>query len=45
MRAQVLMAKWPKVNPLNLQRQAPPTAYYYQNVLAMYSPPSPTHFS
>jgi hypothetical protein len=26
----VLMAKWPKVNPLGLQRQAPPTAYYYQ---------------
>jgi hypothetical protein len=26
----VLMAKWPKVNPLSLQRQAPPTAYYFQ---------------
>ena len=26
----VLMAKWPKVNPLALQRQAPPTAYYFQ---------------
>ena len=26
----VLMAKWPRVNPLGLQRQAPPTAYYMQ---------------